>query len=265
MVVSDRTGKRIKNGDIIDINETVNGESKFIIVDLDNLDVRYHREPKRKYEYDVKELLGVHNKFGFIDTEIEIVGLINNEYLNELREVKSKIDLKVLEERLDKQLGCETKESLSKWLKEKRLIDTNKTKEEILDEYGLYERHHSGFDKVVVLKENEYTILTRDKTSHKWSFWNTEDISYEQYIVLKKLYDIKVEENRDEYSKSFVVIEPNELEPVLAEIQHRNDLGLSKWYEVVYFDGESWCSYSGSKTFKDGEKVIKWKYCNDCF
>ena len=51
---------------------------------------------------------------------------------------------------------------------------------------------------------------------------------------------------------------PNELEPVLAEISHMNDLGLSKWYEVVYYD-------AGSKTFKDGERVIKWKYCKDLF
>lgn len=56
---------------------------------------------------------------------------------------------------------------------------------------------------------------------------------------------------------------PSELEPVLAEIEHINDLGKSKWYEVVYFD-ENWRSYADSKTFQDGEKVIKWKYVKDC-
>lgn len=56
---------------------------------------------------------------------------------------------------------------------------------------------------------------------------------------------------------------PNELEPVLAEIEHVNDLGKSKWYEVVYFY-EKWQSYSGSETFEDGEQVVKWKYCKDC-
>lgn len=56
---------------------------------------------------------------------------------------------------------------------------------------------------------------------------------------------------------------PIQLEPVLAEIEHINDLGKSKWYEVVYFD-ENWRSYAGSKTFEDGEKVIKWKYVKDC-
>jgi hypothetical protein len=56
---------------------------------------------------------------------------------------------------------------------------------------------------------------------------------------------------------------PIELEPVLAEIEHINDLGRSTWYEVVYFDGK-WRCYAGSKTFKDGERVIKWKYAKDC-
>lgn len=53
---------------------------------------------------------------------------------------------------------------------------------------------------------------------------------------------------------------PSELEPVLAKIEHINSLGKSNWYEVVYNDG-NWRSYQGSKTFKDGEKVVKWDYC----
>jgi len=53
---------------------------------------------------------------------------------------------------------------------------------------------------------------------------------------------------------------PDELEPVLAKIEHINDLGKSSWYEVVFNDG-NWRSYQGSKTFEDGEKVVKWKYC----
>lgn len=55
---------------------------------------------------------------------------------------------------------------------------------------------------------------------------------------------------------------PAELEPVLAKITYQNDLGLSQWYEVVYYDTK-WRSYSGSKTFEDGERVIYWKYCKD--
>ena len=51
--------------------------------------------------------------------------------------------------------------------------------------------------------------------------------------------------------------------PILAKIEYINDLGKSKWYEVVYYD-DGWCPYAGIKTFQDGEKVVEWKYCKDC-
>lgn len=51
--------------------------------------------------------------------------------------------------------------------------------------------------------------------------------------------------------------------PILAKIEHINDLGKSTWYEVVYYD-DDWYSYAGSKTFEDGEQVVEWKYCKDC-
>ena len=51
--------------------------------------------------------------------------------------------------------------------------------------------------------------------------------------------------------------------PILAKIEHINDLGKSTWYEVVYYD-DKWYSYAGSKTFQDGEQVVDWKYCKDC-
>ena len=60
-----------------------------------------------------------------------------------------------------------------------------------------------------------------------------------------------------------VIGSPTELEPVLALITHQGDLGKSEWYEVVYFF-QKWVSYEGSKTFQDGEQVVKWKYCKDC-
>jgi hypothetical protein len=56
---------------------------------------------------------------------------------------------------------------------------------------------------------------------------------------------------------------PTELDSVLAKITHQNDLGLSQWYEVVYYLDDEWCSYSGSKTFEDGERVTEWKYCKE--
>lgn len=60
-----------------------------------------------------------------------------------------------------------------------------------------------------------------------------------------------------------VIGSPNELEPVLALITHQGDLGKNEWYEVVYFF-HKWQSYAGSKTFEDGEQVVKWKYVKDC-
>ena len=68
------------------------------------------------------------------------------------------------------------------------------------------------------------------------------------------------EQDKNKYSEEDI---PTNLESVLAKITHINDLGLSQWYEVVYYDNDKWCSYSGSKTFQDGEKVIDWKYCKD--
>ena len=60
---------------------------------------------------------------------------------------------------------------------------------------------------------------------------------------------------------------PIGLDPVLAKISHMTDLGLSQWYEVVYYDDldNKWCSYDGSKTFDDGEQVIEWISCKELF
>tara|TARA_R110000772_G_C13062880_1_gene415475 strand:+ start:345 stop:587 length:243 start_codon:yes stop_codon:yes gene_type:complete len=80
---------------------------------------------------------------------------------------------------------------------------------------------------------------------------------------MKVMTNIKKNIELQQLCKSSVINPNIQLEPVLAEINHLNGLGLSKWFEVVYFD-EKWHSYSGSKTFEDGEQVIKWKYCKDC-
>ena len=55
---------------------------------------------------------------------------------------------------------------------------------------------------------------------------------------------------------------PKALEPILAKISHQNDLGLSQWYEVVYY-ANGWQSFINSNTFEDGEQVIEWKYCKN--
>ena len=56
---------------------------------------------------------------------------------------------------------------------------------------------------------------------------------------------------------------PKALIPVLAEIEHQGDLGKASFPEVVHHDGERWRSYSGSKTFEDGEQVVNWVYAKD--
>lgn len=57
---------------------------------------------------------------------------------------------------------------------------------------------------------------------------------------------------------------PKEPNAVLAKIEHQDSLGKSTWYEVVYYINGKWNSFADSDTFKDGEKVVNWKYCNEC-
>jgi hypothetical protein len=59
---------------------------------------------------------------------------------------------------------------------------------------------------------------------------------------------------------------PIDFEPVLALIESIDSLGKRSHYEVVYYDNEiakEWKSYSGSDTFKDGERVLSWEYCKN--
>lgn len=86
-----------------------------------------------------------------------------------------------------------------------------------------------------------------------WGSNTTEEIYWEL------IYNIERERKLSKQGSNC----PSELEPVLAKIEHINSLGKSSWYEVVYFD-EHWRCYAGSNTFKDGEKVVKWRYCKDC-
>jgi len=87
-------------------------------------------------------------------------------------------------------------------------------------------------------------------------FWET---GGDEGIKLAKLIIPKEEPKRKTLEEV-----PTKLESVVAKINHQSDLGLSQWYEVVYYD-DKWCSYSGSKTFEDGEIVVEWKYCKELF
>lgn len=58
-------------GDIIDINQTVNGQSRFVIMGcIGSYDVRYAHDLEREYEYNISELLDI----GKDDSEIKILG-----------------------------------------------------------------------------------------------------------------------------------------------------------------------------------------------
>jgi hypothetical protein len=58
-------------------------------------------------------------------------------------------------------------------------------------------------------------------------------------------------------------MKPRILEPVLARISQQNSLGLSGWYEVIYCDEIGWKSYENGTTFKNGEQVEEWIYCDE--
>jgi len=72
----DKHGIILTNGDIIDINQTVNGYSTFIIMDIKNLIVCYFADDKiqHSYQYDVKGLLELHKPYDSSEKEIQIIG-----------------------------------------------------------------------------------------------------------------------------------------------------------------------------------------------
>lgn len=67
----DINGRELKSGDIIDIKQTVNGENIFIVIDADELDIRYGFDITLKYEYPKEELLSPG------EVEWQIVGSID--------------------------------------------------------------------------------------------------------------------------------------------------------------------------------------------
>ena len=71
--LTDKNGKDIYVGDIVDIHQTVNGQNLFIIENEGLfINVKYALID-RYYEYDIKELLD----FNIQDKEIEVIGNIN--------------------------------------------------------------------------------------------------------------------------------------------------------------------------------------------
>jgi hypothetical protein len=74
MNVIDKNNKQITNGDIIDLHQTVNGQNLVVVLDIDNLDVRYLYNMDDKYQYDKEELFRACKYSG--EVEFEIIGKI---------------------------------------------------------------------------------------------------------------------------------------------------------------------------------------------
>lgn len=55
--MEDKNGKELKNGDVINLHQTVNGQNMFIMIDIDGLDLRYLYDISRVYEYSTTSLL----------------------------------------------------------------------------------------------------------------------------------------------------------------------------------------------------------------
>jgi hypothetical protein len=53
----DKNGTLLMPGDVIDIGQTVNGQSEFYVNNVDPIDIRYNYDKTRKYEYDQEEIL----------------------------------------------------------------------------------------------------------------------------------------------------------------------------------------------------------------
>lgn len=74
MIRLDKNGRELKNGDVIDLHQTVNGQNLFVIFQTSPLDIRYGHNVNRKYEYDKEALLKPCKYTG--ETEYEIVSNI---------------------------------------------------------------------------------------------------------------------------------------------------------------------------------------------
>ncbi len=81
--VKDKNGVEMREGDIFDIHETVNGCNIFIAKLSDN-ELGFTAEygckmtTPRLYEYDLKELFDIGDKMVGLEKEIEVIGNIHN-------------------------------------------------------------------------------------------------------------------------------------------------------------------------------------------
>jgi hypothetical protein len=67
--------RKLKNGDVIDLHQTVNGQNLFVVFTIEPLDIRYAHNVTRKYEYDKEEMLAPSRFTNEVEWEI-----VNNLY-----------------------------------------------------------------------------------------------------------------------------------------------------------------------------------------
>lgn len=77
--MKDKFGKQLVNVSIIDVEQTINGENIFVMLNVSTLDLRYKHDMLFCYQYDVLELL---------EEEYEIIG---NIYVDIRKEKISKL------------------------------------------------------------------------------------------------------------------------------------------------------------------------------
>jgi len=75
MKILDRNEKEITKGDVINLQQTVNGQNLFVVLNVNPLDIRYAHDLLREYEYDKVEMFSPSRFTGEVDWEI-----INNIY-----------------------------------------------------------------------------------------------------------------------------------------------------------------------------------------
>lgn len=70
-----KNGRKLKNGDVVDLHQTINGQNLFVVFTTEPLDIRYAHDITRKYEYNKNEMLAPSRFTGEVDWEI-----VNNLY-----------------------------------------------------------------------------------------------------------------------------------------------------------------------------------------
>jgi hypothetical protein len=68
--IVDINNLKLKDGDVIDILQTVNGQNLFFVKTVSPLDIRYDFDRRRKYEYDQEDLIRPNHLSGEPDFKI---------------------------------------------------------------------------------------------------------------------------------------------------------------------------------------------------